>query len=364
LNRRKFLSATAATAAMIPLHQLMAGEPEGSASTVKKTGFEKAAAKFDVIVCGGGPSRVCAAIHAARQGAKVLLIERYGRLGGMAVQSLVVPLMGWVESPFVNEVLQRIGGRKPNMAVIDLEYYNLLKEAGADILLHTCISEAIMDWSKLTGIKTLSKDGVQELYSKVFVDASGDGDIAHFAGAKYEMGRKSDGLMQPMTIMFELGGVESHGLICGSEEMALEKRVGDKTWHDIVFEANQRGELPKNVTIIRLYHSFDDSHRFVNATQINYVDGTRADDLTKAEFEGRKQTLSITEFVKKHAPGYANAYIARMPSVIGVRYRRRILGEYYLTIGAAAGVAAALSAVKNIVPRKADVKKIQKILFA
>lgn len=289
------------------------------------------AAEYDVIVCGGGPSGISAAVNAARLGAKTLLVERYGRLGGMAVQSLVGPLMGGFESPFVDEVLKRIGGRKPNMAVIDLEYYRLLKEAGVHILLHTWISDTITEGNMVKGIKTLSKDGTREIHGRVIVDATGDGDVASFAGAKFEQGREGDGLVQPMTIMFELGGIENDALICESEEMAHEKMVGSQSWHDMVNEANRSGILPSNVSIIRLYHSFNDSHRFVNATQINYVDGTKAADLTRAEFECRQQALSITEFVKNRVPGYQNAYIARMPPAIGVRETRRVLGEYYLT---------------------------------
>ena len=84
----------------------------------------------DVLVCGGGPAGIAAAMMAARSGAKTLLVERYGRLGGMAVQARVGPLMGNVRSPWVVEILQHIGGRRVDYEFIDLKYAELLQEAG------------------------------------------------------------------------------------------------------------------------------------------------------------------------------------------------------------------------------------------
>jgi hypothetical protein len=94
--------------------------------------------------------------------------------------------------------------------------------------------------------------------------------------------------------------------------------------------ANKRGELPEYVGKVRTYLARRESERIINATQINYVDGTKVDDLTKAELEGRKQVKSIVDFLKKHAPGFENSYVSKMPSVVGVRETRRFMGEYYL----------------------------------
>jgi hypothetical protein len=323
MRRRDFVRGVAyGTAGTIPSLNILAS---------CKTRSRTSANEYDVIVCGAGPSGISAAINASRLGARTLLIERYGRVGGMGVQALVGPLMGNAESKFMEEVLSHIGGRKANKEILDIKYCQMLKESYVDILLHTWITDTITSGNTLEGIKTISKDGEKELYASIIVDATGDGDIAHFTGARYEKGRKEDGLLQPMSIMFILGGVEKDAMTCGGERPALKLVVGDKIWHDMVVASSNKGELPENVSVVRLYQYENENERIINASQINSVDGTKAEDLTRAETEGREQAIQIAGWIKKNAPGYQNSYIARMPAIIGVRETRRILGEYYLT---------------------------------
>ena len=105
-----------------------------------------------------------------------------------------------------------------------------------------------------------------------------------------------------------------------------------RTWDQLCHDANGKGELPKTVGKVRTYSSHRDDQRVINATQVNYVDGTRVRDLTQAELEGRRQVEPILAFLKKHAPGFQDAYVSGMPAVIGVRETRRILGDDYLTV--------------------------------
>jgi len=288
--------------------------------------------KTDVLVCGGGPAGVAAAIMAARQNTKVLLIERYGRLGGMAVQARVSPLMGNVKSDLVDEMLKQIGGRKPNLEQLDIQYAAMAQKAGADILLHAWAADVMMNGNCVAGIRLLTKGGQIAVQADVTIDATGDGDIAAMAGAEFEKGRPGDGLMQPASIMFTIENVdEKKALLCDSEEQARNIHLSEGTWEEIVTKGQKNGELPSTIGVVRAYAANMPGNRIINATQVNNVDGTNADDLTRAEIEGRNQANQVVAFLKKHAPGYENSYISNMPAVVGIRETRRILGTVYLT---------------------------------
>lgn len=286
---------------------------------------------FDVVVCGGGPAGMAAATLAGRQGAKVLLVERYGRLGGMAVHGLVGPLMGKADSRFLGEVLKRVGGHATDPDRLDLHYADLVQEAGAKLLLHAWSCGVLTEGHQVTGVRLLTKQGFLQARAAVVVDATGDGDVAALAGAEFEFGRPGDKLVQPVSIMFRLGGVEPKALLCGSEEAAKKARTPAGTWDEVVTQAQARGELGPTIAVVRLYRSHRPTERIVNATQINTISGLDPQELTRAELEGRRQAQQVLAFVRKHAPGYADAYIVAMPAVIGVRETRRVLGVKYLS---------------------------------
>jgi len=331
MSRRTFLKGIGA----LSLGPLLTGGLQASPSEIavsRKAGSGIVRRKVDVIVCGGGPSGIAAATMAAGSGAGVLLLERYGRLGGMAVQAMVNPLLGKVNSPFVSKVVKRLGGRQVDFERIDLDYTRMLLEAGAEIMLHSWISGVLKTGGRVTGVEVVSKEGTFEVYGDVVVDATGDGDVACMAGAAYEQGRPGDGLVQPMSVMYRIAGLdEEEAMVCGSEEEAREILVPGGTWEEVVHRGQAAGELPGSIGVIRLYRTRRKGERGVNATQVNYVDGTKVKDLTKAETEGREQAYTVLNFLRKYAPGYENAYISQMPAIIGVRETRRIIGEKYLT---------------------------------
>jgi hypothetical protein len=240
--------------------------------------------------------------------------------------------MGTSDSPFVREVLHRIGGATFDPEILDLQYASLVEEAGGRILLHSWAFDVLMEDRAVCGVKVLSKEGIFDIRAKVIVDATGDGDIAFAAGCEFEKGRPGDGLLQPMSIMFTVGGVDwDKALFCGSEEQAVRIKVGELTWEQVVDKAQEERMLPENVGVIRTYRGHRPGYVIVNATQVNYVDGTNVTDLTRAELEGRRQAIQVLEVLRKYAPGYEKAYISAMPAVVGVRETRRFLGEYYLT---------------------------------
>jgi hypothetical protein len=321
MNRRSFLAAAATAAGGLVPARVSAEQSAGSAEL-----------SAEVVVCGGGPAGVAAAVMAARGKARVLLLERYGRLGGMAVQGLVGPLMGSCDSRFVKETLKRIGGHAADPNRLDLAYADLLREAGAELLLHAWAAEPLMAGGRVAGVRALTKQGMLRIAAQVVVDATGDGDVACGAGAEYEQGRPGDGLMQPASIMYRISGVdEKAALLCGSEEQARAVKLPSGTWEEVVARGQASGELAPAVGVIRVYATGRPGVRTVNATQVNGVDGTKPADLTRAELEGRRQAYQVLDFLRKYAPGYEGAYIAEMPAVLGVRETRRVLGLSYLT---------------------------------
>lgn len=309
------------------------GTPAGAGAQEKTAAPEWA---VDVLVCGGGPAGVAAALAAGRQGRKVLLVERYGRLGGMAVQAMVGPLMGVVRSAWVDEIIKRIGGRAIDYEFIDLKYAEMLQEAGVEIVLHAWAEETLCEGGRVTGVRLLTKQGRLTVRAAVTVDATGDGDIAHGAGAACEQGRgagatwKADGLVQPMTIQFRVGGVVDKESMEAKGGRKGYKFPDGRRWSQVTLEALGRGELPPTVGMVRIYRSIRPTERVINATQINGVDGTNVKDLTRAELEGRRQAQVVLEFLRKYAPGFQQAWISGMPAVVGVRETRRVLGLSYL----------------------------------
>src|SRR5207245_3257469 len=178
----------------------------------------------DVLVVGGGIAGVMAALASGRTGARTLLGERFGALGGTGTAAMMnlfyVPYAA--TSGPVRELFDRLiaaGGAIPGEFVVyDPELYkvttlDMLAEAGVKVLLHTLVSDVIVHSSALRGIVAENKSGRQALLGRVTVDSSGDGDVAARAGAPYIKGREADGKMRPMTLIFRMGGVEVPRLV-------------------------------------------------------------------------------------------------------------------------------------------------------
>lgn len=163
------------------------------------------AGTYDVIVAGSGPAGVSAAINAGRMGAKVLLIEWNNAVGGISTSGLMSHFTGSVQSKFYTELLQAMADRNEKdtgkiTPYIDPEnlkaiYLDMLKDAGVTVLLYTFVCGVVMDSNRLTGVITESKSGRRVFSAKAFVDGTGDGDVAAFAGVPYTKGRETDGKM-------------------------------------------------------------------------------------------------------------------------------------------------------------------------
>lgn len=289
---------------------------------------------YDVIVAGSGPAGMGAAILAARGGAKVLLVEAQGSVGGIATTGLMSHFTGTADSKIYREMLVRMNAKRccnngqehtidPEM--LKIVYYEMLKEEKVDLLLYTFVCDAIVDGDTVKGIITESKSGRQVFYAKVIIDCTGDGDVAYRAGAEYFKGRETDGLMQPATLMFKVAGVDyNRAVFPCSFESTVETENGE-------LQALAKKLLPSPAGHVLLYQSTLPDIVTCNMTNCINIDGTSAADLTRAEVECRNQMEPIVKFLRKYVPGYENCYIISAASLIGVRETRHFKGIKQLT---------------------------------
>ena len=289
----------------------------------------------DVVVVGGGPSGLCAAITAAEEGADTLLIERYGFLGGMATAGLVNPFMTWMAGgePIIEGLFARLRERMkevdawspdPEGGRFDPEVFKLVADemalaAGVRLRLHTTLAGVESDSGQLIRIAVLSKSGLEAIEGRVYVDCTGDADLCAWAGADIEVGREEDGLGQPMTLNFRMGGVD-------------EDRIPSRDEINALYDAaKERGEIDNPRENVLFFYSTRPGEIHFNTTRVVKLDATNAEDLTAAELEGRRQVRQMVEFITKRVPGFEKAYLLRMGAQIGVRESRRVMGDHLLT---------------------------------
>lgn len=267
----------------------------------------------------------------------MLLIERYGFLGGMATAGLVNPFMAYrnqgqrLSSAVFNELLDRLeaaGALAADGQVFDDEGMKIvldqmMQDHGVVLLLHSLFVDVEMDGRRITRVRTVGKSGHIDVAGMVFVDATGDGDVAARAGAPVEMGRTTDGLCQPMTLCFRVGGV------------AGEPGVGQlrRELTEIYLSAKTAGELESPREDVLVFATLVPHIFHFNTTRIVRRDATNTLDMTAAELEGRRQVAALLDLFKRRSPRFREAYLIKMAAQIGVRESRRVLGQYVLTMG-------------------------------
>jgi len=291
----------------------------------------------DVVIAGGGPSGVCAAIAAAEEGANVLLIERYGFLGGMATAGLVNPFMTYWAGPeqiikgIFERILQALDARNARKAgsadgcdAFDPEQMKFVLQelclaAGVRLRLHTMLVGADVEEGVIRAALGCSKSGLERFDGRIFVDCTGDGDLAAAAGAEVMMGREEDGHCQPMTLNFRMAGVDT-------------TRMPDRETINALYEtAKQRGEIENPRENVLFFPTTRPGELQFNTTRIVMLKGTDADELTQAELQGRRQVKQMEQFLRSQVPGFEHAFLVTTGVQIGVRETRRIRGDYVLT---------------------------------
>lgn len=302
---------------------------------------------YDVIVAGGGPAGIAAAVSAARLGAKTALIERYGILGGMLTSGHVQPILGRAEGrTMYNEIVELLeagheGGKKVvtrngSEVALDLEEakHRLLKlciENGVYVYLQTPVVDVIKEGNALTGVKICTPTGITEIHGKVIVDSTGDGFVAALAGAPFEMGRGSDGKCQPVTLEFTVDNVdETYNFACygGSDPITL---PDGRKYSQVCRDAHAAGELPENVSIVRIHYTARPGERNINATQVNGRNTLTVEGNVEAEYLLREQVGPVVDFLRKVAPGFENCRVKSSATTLGVRETRRFVGDYVIS---------------------------------
>ncbi len=289
----------------------------------------------DVLVCGGGPGGLCAAVSAARNGADTMLVERYGFLGGAATNMLVFPFMTryaggkQIIDGLLQEIIERLDakggyGGPERSHMFDNELLKIVAdemclESGVKLLFHTAVLGAETRDGRIQSVRVHNKSGEQTMSAAMYVDGTGDADLAYLAGVPCEKGRAEDGLSQPMTLNFRMAGVDKSRMPDRKEitELYLKAR------------AEGRIECPRNDVL--WFETMRDDEIHFNTTRVIRCDATDAEELTKAEIEARRQVGQYVDFLKSDIPGFENAHLQMMAPQIGIRESRRIVGEYVLT---------------------------------
>ena len=287
----------------------------------------------DVLVVGAGPAGFGAAMAAGRMGAKTLLIEQSGCIGGMSTTGLMSHFTGTVDCKLYREVLERqriAEGRSQawfhiNPEILQIVYLEMLREANVEILLYTMVSDVICENGAVKGIVIESKSGREVIMAKRIVDGTGDGDVAAKAGAQYTLGREGDGKMQPATLMFKLAGVDyDKAVFPGSFETTVDTEKGE-------LQSLARQNLTAPMGHVLLYKTTTPGVVTCNMTNLTDVDGTRVEELTRAKIECQLQIGEIIRFLRQYAPGYENCYLHSTAQLIGIRETRHFIGEQAIT---------------------------------
>lgn len=289
----------------------------------------------DIAILGAGPAGIAAAITAAREGLDVILIERYGCVGGGLTSMYVRPFLGSVENANIGkEIEQAVKEASSDMSSVEAAKYaltKLLHDAGVRVLLQSSICSVHTQDRQIDRIEITTQSGICEVKAKMWLDASGDGVLCTMAGCRVEVGRDEDGLVQPTSLMFTIEGIEPwQELLCQHEEDY--KQLGDgREYLDLCHKACASGELPSTVNIVRLYSTGYPGERMVNATQLNRVSSLIPENLFESEYQLRQQTETIVRFLKNNIPGFANIRVNGSATTLGVRESRRVIGDYVLT---------------------------------
>lgn len=316
----------------------------------------------DVLVVGGGVAGFGAAIAAAREGAKVILVEENGYLGGCATAGLVAPFMTCYDTKgetqlihgvfeeLVEELLKVNGAVSPadcrkcdshsgyklrghlGTTPFDKELLKIVMEemclkAGVELKYHYLFVDAKRKKRRMTSAIFATNNGFRQINAKAFIDCTGDTSVCHAAGGAC-MYSYDEGVLQPVSTFFLIDNVDKEALDAACLATQNER---ERFFMDVVAQARERGEFPCGTPKLRIFEQ-PNGIWAVNMCQIDEpFDVTDPDLIAKAEIEGRKQAQAIFRFLKKEIPGLSDIRMLQTSERVGVRESRKIVGEYILT---------------------------------
>jgi len=334
--------------------------------------------EYDIVVLGAGPGGLAAALQAARNGAKVLLADKNGCLGGN--MTLGLPLLGFLDKDgrtvvkgIAQEFIDDLRNYKTpygeaasshlpcplhnSVTLYDHELFKFVAlrkvlDAGIEVLLHTELHSVNVDSRTLRSIELTGKGWRIEARAKVFIDATGDGDLAYMCGASYEKGQKDTGVLQPPTLMFNVRGVDidktldfiaedpeqmehCESMECGEGFNADFFRKNPN--HVLVglrklfMQLKAEGKLPIDRDTLIYIKSLLPGEVHLNCTRHLGTDGSDVFSLTHAEIEGYLQVEKFVDTLREHVPGFENCYISQIYPTMGIRESRRFKGVKELT---------------------------------
>jgi hypothetical protein len=312
-------------------------------STLQETLSTPIEAETDVLVVGAGSAGVAAALASARQGLKTTLIDPAGFPGGTMVSGLALIGCWDGEKQIVRGIFQELvdalrqrGGvsddpTRTTQIAVDAEKLKVivlekLAEAGVTMRLHTLLARAVVVDSKIAAVVVEGKGGRRALKAKMFIDATGDADLAYAAGVPVEKGRKSDGKSQSMTLVFGVGNIDKQRFEAAGGYANLEA-----IYNAVSVKENFRN--PRRGILSGIWNAQGREGEYTfNVTRVLNADGSDSVSLTHAEVEGRLQAWEFMDrFLRPHVPGFERAYIVWTAAKVGVRESRRVVGEYVLT---------------------------------
>lgn len=322
----------------------------------------------DIAVIGAGPAGLSAALTVARAGKKVLLLDKNGYLGGNA--TLGLPLLGFLDldgrrivGGIAQEYIRRLQARgqclghracpKHNSVTnIDPEGFKVLaielcREAGVRVLLHAETTRVAVENGRIRTVTLYGKGNEITVSAEIFLDCTGDGDVAYLAGCTYESGQPDTGVLQPPTVMFTLEQVDTARLFdyiaAHPEEMTYSATIDHRPGYDAdYFRASdnhvfvglrqtftrlrEAGKLPVERETLIYIKSLKPGEVYVNSTRLLNTDATDIFDLSRAEMDGQEQCFALTQALRENVPGFENCFISHIAPFLGVRETRRFSG--------------------------------------
>jgi len=314
-------------------------------------------AKCDVLVIGGGPAGISAALAAQRAGAQTIIMERMGCFGGV-ITTVGMETIGWyryegcVESNGIGIEMERkaaeLGGtiKWPynNSECLDTEFFKIVSDdlilsSGVRPLLHAYAVDAITKNGKIIGVVFESKSGRQVIQAERVIDCTGDADIAYFCGTPYKKNHKDD--MMGTSMIFSVSGVKKEKFLqhVSQSPKTYKDWGGDWQHSDVGKEAELKTPYievdlnKKNFRIEGTWSSITDNGegKNLNLIYLKGYDGTCVEDLTKASMQGRKQCMDALDTLKSHIPGFDEVTLRNFGMTLGIRDTRKIIGKYNLT---------------------------------